>query len=72
MAAISYVFTLRRVAIMLDEDEDTLHEVATDMGPEDGRIYVVDLDDEVSIVAFTEFGIENLKESLAERKRANG
>ena len=69
MAAISYVFTLRRVATMLDEDEDFLHEIAMDMEPEDGRIYVMDLDDEESIVALTEFGIENLKEFLAERRR---
>jgi hypothetical protein len=72
MAAISYVFTLRRVAKMLDEDEDILHEIAMDMEPEDGRIYVMDIDDDESIVAFTEFGIENLKETLADRKREAG
>jgi hypothetical protein len=57
---------------MFVEDEEILHEIAMDMEPEDGRIYVMDVDDEESIVAFTPFGIENLKESLADRKREWG
>jgi hypothetical protein len=32
MAAPSYVFTIRRVARMLNEDEERLHEIAMDMG----------------------------------------
>ena len=36
MAAPSYVFTIRRVARMLNEDEDRLYEIALDMEPEDG------------------------------------
>jgi len=34
------------------------------MEPEDGCLTVLDLDDNVSIVAFTAGGIENLKELL--------
>ena len=45
MAAPSYVFTIRRVAKMLGEDEDLLHEIAMGMEPEDGRLSVLDLDD---------------------------
>jgi hypothetical protein len=41
-----------------------------EMEPEDGRLGVLDLDDEVSTVAFTEFGVENLKELLADRRGA--
>ena len=38
------------------------------MDPEDGRLTVIDLDDEVSTTAFTPFGVENLKELLADLK----
>ena len=37
-----------------------------DMEPEDGCLRVLDLDDDVSIVAFTAQGIENLGELLAD------
>jgi hypothetical protein len=37
--------------------------------PKDGRLSVLDLDDDVSTVAFTRFGIDNLKELLADRKK---
>ncbi len=66
MAAPSYLFTIRRVARMLNEDEERLHEIAMDMEPEDGCLRVLDLDDDVSIVAFTAQGIENLRELLAD------
>ena len=32
---------------MLDEDEALLEEIALDMEPEDGRLYIYDLDDDV-------------------------
>jgi hypothetical protein len=64
MAAPSYVFTIRRVARMLNADEHRLEEIAMSMEPEDGCLNVLDLDDEVSIVAFTAQGVENLKELL--------
>jgi hypothetical protein len=51
---------------MLNEDEERLHEIAMDMEPEDGCLMVLDLDDDVSIVAFTAQGIENLRELLAD------
>jgi len=37
MAAIAHVFTISYVANQLNEDEDWLHELSTDMFPEDGR-----------------------------------
>ena len=40
VAAISSVFTLARVAEMLQEDEDFLHEIVIEMEPEDGVISV--------------------------------
>ncbi len=63
LAAISYVFTLARVAQMLDVDEDLLHEIVIDMEPEDGVIAVYGTGEEYT-PAFTELGIENLKELI--------
>jgi hypothetical protein len=67
MAAPSYVFTIRRVARMLNEDVDRLEEIAlNNMDPEDGCLSVLDLDDDASTTAFTAEGVENLKELLAD------
>lgn len=64
MAAISYVFTLARVAKMLGEDEELLRELAEDMEPEDGCLSVLGPDDDDSMIAFTPFGVENLQQQL--------
>ena len=66
MAAPRIVFTIARVARMLGEDEEKLEEIAMQMDPEDGCLSVIDLDDDVSTTAFTLFGVENLKELLAD------
>lgn len=63
MAAISSVFTLARVAEMLQEDEDFLHEIVIEMEPEDGVISVYGVGEEYT-PAFTLSGIENLKELI--------
>ena len=68
MAAISYVFTLSRVAQMLGEREDLLYDLATNnMEPEDGCLRGLGPDDEC-IMAFTPFGIENIKKLLSDLK----
>ena len=41
MAAITHVFTISRVAKMLGEDEDWLHEISIELDPEDGRLTVL-------------------------------
>ena len=69
MAGISYVFTITRVAKMLGEDEDWLHETCNEMDPEDGRLTVLGPDDE-AITAFTPSGVDNLIE-LVEMHKAN-
>jgi len=68
MASPSSVSTIARVAKMLGEDEDLLRDIAMDMEPEDGVLAVWDID-EMTTVAFTADGIENLKELLADLKR---
>jgi len=64
MATPRYLFTLRRVARLLNEDEDKLDEIAMSMDPEEGCQRVLDLEDDVSTVVFTARGIEYLKELL--------
>lgn len=64
MAVSSYVFTIGRVAKMLDEAEPWLQMIADDMEPEDGCLTVCDADD-LGTTAFTPFGIESLKEVIA-------
>jgi hypothetical protein len=63
VAAPSYVFIIGRVAEMLGEDEEWLQTIADDMEPEDGRIIFCGTD-EMSITAFTPFGIESLEELM--------
>ena len=63
MAAIVSIFTLARVAEMLDEDEDFLHEIVIDMEPEDGVIAVHGCGEDYT-PAFTKDGIENLEELI--------
>ena len=52
---------------MLGEDEAPFEHIALmNMGLGDDRLYVNDLNDEVFMTAFTPFGVENLKELLAQ------
>ena len=67
MAAISFVFTIARVAEMLDEDEAWLQEISINMFPEDGCIWVHDTDDR-EVVAFTDDGIECLQQIIADER----
>ena len=69
MAAITAVFTITYVAEMLGEDEDWLWELSIDMFPEDGclRVYGVGED---GVTAFTEYGIECLKQIIADERAA--
>ena len=69
MAAISAVFTINHVAKMLGEDEDWLHELSIDMFPEDGRLYVYGVGED-GVTAFTEYGIECLKQVIADERAA--
>jgi hypothetical protein len=56
---VHHVHTIARVAKMLGEDEDWLWDVANEMDQEDGLIWVYGIGDE-GVMAFTDFGIENL------------
>lgn len=69
MAAITHVFNIARVAEILGEDEDLLHDISIEMEPEDGVIHVYGIGEDYT-PAFTDFGIENLRE-LLQIHRAN-
>ena len=69
MAAISSVFTIARVAEMLGEDEDLLHEVSLSMEPEDGVLWIYGVGGE-EVLAFTAFGIENLRDLIPLYKKS--
>jgi hypothetical protein len=70
VAAITRVFTIGYVAEMLGEDEDWLSDIAIDMDPEDGCLWVYGVGED-GVTAFTDFGIENLKKLVADL-RADG
>lgn len=59
------VQTITLVARELGEDEDWLADIATEMEPEDGLIWVYSLEHEDGIMAFTEFGVESLRNLIA-------
>lgn len=67
MAAITRVYTLRRAAFILGRDEDLLWDLADQLDPEDGVLWIHDLDDDSTVMGFTDFGLENLREMIADQ-----
>jgi hypothetical protein len=67
VAAIASVFTIGYVANLLGEDEDWLHELSIDMFPEDGRLWVYGVAED-GVTAFTEDGIENLRQIMIDER----
>jgi hypothetical protein len=76
VAAIAAVFTIGYVANMLGEDEDWLYELSIDMFPEDGCLRVYGVGERVygvgedGVIAFTEYGIECLRQIIADERAA--
>ena len=68
MAAPASAVTISRAAEILGEDEQLLWDLADDMDPEDGRLWIYGTDDQQTI-AFTPAGVEYLRELLAEHNR---
>lgn len=69
VAAISAVFTISYVAKLLGENEDWLHELSISMFPEDGCLHVYGVGED-GVPAFTEYGIECLKQIIADERAA--
>jgi hypothetical protein len=68
MAVPAHAVTISRAAKLLGEDEKLLWELATDMEPEDGCLWIHDIGEQQTI-AFTDRGLENLQELVSEHKR---
>jgi hypothetical protein len=58
---VHHVTTINAVAAELGEDEDWLSNVASEMEIEDGVIWVYGVGED-GVQAFTDFGIENLRD----------
>ncbi len=56
---VSCVRTINLVEKDLGEDEDWLYDVASEMEPEDGVIWVYGIGED-GVLAFTDFGIDSL------------
>jgi hypothetical protein len=69
MAAISHVFTISHVAALLGEDEDWLFDLSIDMFPEDGCLHVYGVGED-GVTAFTQDGIDNLKQIIEDAREA--
>jgi hypothetical protein len=69
MAAISAVFTIGYVANLLGEDEDWLHDLSIDMFAEDGCLWVYGVGED-GVPAFTQDGIDNLRQIIADKRPA--
>jgi hypothetical protein len=67
MAGIPYVFTISYVAKMLNEHEEWLREISINMDPEEGRLWVIGVGED-GCPAFTEYGIECLKQIIIEER----
>jgi hypothetical protein len=69
MAAPAHVFAISRAAKILREDEQLLWDLALNMEPEDGSLWIYGTDDQQTI-AFTDRGMEYLQELIAEHRRS--
>lgn len=65
----STVKTIDRVSVEIGEDVDWLFEVAIEMEPEDGLIWVFSLEDKDGVMAFTPYGVECLRDLISEHRR---
>ncbi len=66
---VHHVTTIASVAEDFAVDEDWLAEIASEMDIEDGCIWVYGVGED-GVQAFTDFGIENLKDLVRMRKDA--
>ena len=65
---VHHVTDISRVAQDLGEDEDWLREIANEMEIEDGVVWVYGVGED-AVLAFTDFGIENLIELVRVHKQ---
>jgi len=68
MAAPSAISTIARVAEILRQNEEWLDELAEQLELEHGCLWVYDTED-LETIAFTERGVESLKERIVDQNR---
>jgi hypothetical protein len=66
MAAINPAFTIRRAAQILGREEDMLWHLSDQLEPEDGMLWIYDIDG-AEILAFTNDGIEALRKIIKDQ-----
>ena len=69
MAAPGHAFTISRAAEILREDEELLWDLALNMEPEDGYLWIYGTSDQQTM-AFTERGLESLRELISDLRRS--
>lgn len=67
---VHHVHTVAHVARQLGVQEDLIHTLTLGLEPEDGVIWVHDIDDDDGVLAFTDEGINELRLLLDEYRRA--
>lgn len=66
MPAISSVFTIQRTAEILSRNESLLWDLSGQLEPEDGKLWVHDIDG-AEIIAFTPAAIDTLREIIRDQ-----
>jgi hypothetical protein len=69
LPAISHPFTISYVAEKLGEDAEWLWELQINMFPEDGCLWVYGVGED-GVPAFTDYGVECLKQIIADERAA--
>lgn len=67
---VHHVYTVGSVAKRLGVEESLIHDLTVDLEPEDGVIWVYDLDDDDGTMPFTDEGIDEVQLLLEEYRRA--
>jgi hypothetical protein len=64
VAAIPRVYTIRMAAEILGRTEDLLWDLSDQLEPEDGMLWIQDVGG-LETMAFTEFGLQNLRQIIS-------
>jgi hypothetical protein len=66
---VHHVWTVAVLARDFGVDEDLIHDLTLGLEPEDGVIWVYDVENEDGALAFTDDGIQEVRLLLAEHRR---
>ncbi|MFO1086083.1 MAG: hypothetical protein U1E21_18300 [Reyranellaceae bacterium] len=66
VAAITRVYTIRMAAEILGRTENLLWDLSDQLEPEDGMLWIQDVGG-LETMAFTEFGLQNLREIISDQ-----